>query len=130
MSTMYLVVRRAVLENGEGCFDQGGPDTGSRVPLRLFASRGAAERLVAELTAEARRTMNPFALNGSEVPDAVRDFLSTLKLSAKCPKEKWSDGWRAWWDRCADEMTAEQLATAWAAFGTLQPYEVLQVECE
>jgi hypothetical protein len=130
MSAMYLVVRRAVRQDGEGCGDQATADTGSRVPLRLFASREAAEKLVAELAAEARRTMNPFALNGYEVPDAVGDFLRTLKLSAKCPKDPWPDRWREWWDRCADEMTDEQRAAAWAAFGTLQPYEVLKVECE
>lgn len=127
---MYLVVRRAVQQDGSGCGDQNGPDTGSRVPLRLFASRGAAETMVAELTAEACRTMNPFHLNHYSVPDAVRDSLAALKLSAKCPKETWSEGWSAWWDRCADEMTDEQRAAAWAAFGKLQPYEILKVECE
>lgn len=130
MSVMYLVVRRAVQQDGRGCGDQAGPDTGSRVPLRMYASRDAAEKMVAELTAEACRTMNPFHLNSYEMPDAVRDYLATLKVSAKCPKEKWSEGWCEWWDRCADEMTTEQRAHAWAAFGKLQPYEVLKVECE
>lgn len=130
MNAMYLVVRRAVQADGEGCGDQNGPDTGSRVPLRLFASRAAADKLAADLAAEAARTMNPFCLNGYEVPAAVRDVLAALSLSAACPKERWPEEWRAWWDRCADEMTTEQRAAAWAAFGKLQPYEVLKVECK
>lgn len=130
MSAMYLVVRRAVRGDGEGCGDQNVDDTGSRVPLRMFASRAAAEKMVAELTAEAARTMNPFHLNSYTAPEAVRAYLGGLKLSAKCPKEAWAERWREWWDRCADEMTTEQRAAAWAAFGKLQPYEVLKVECK
>jgi hypothetical protein len=96
------------------------------VPLRLFASREAAERLVAELTAEARRTMNPFHLNDYEVPDPIRKYLKKLRLSA-CPKEQWSEEWQEWWDRCADEMTDDQRAAVWAMFDALAPYEVIEI---
>jgi hypothetical protein len=129
MSTMYLVVRRAVQSDGSGCGDQGDPDTGSRVPLRMFADRAAAERLVAALTADAQRTMNPFHLNDYGVPEPVRKKLKQLRLSAACPKEAWSEEWRAWWDRCVDELTDEQRAAVWALLGA-SPCEVVEVDAE
>jgi hypothetical protein len=125
--TMYLVVRRAVCAAGRGCADQFCTDTGSRVPIRLFAARGPAERFVADLYAEAHRTMNPFQLN--DYPDALHTKLKQLGLPPRCLKELQGD-LVVWWDRVADELTDEQRAAVWGLFDVPQPYEIVPVEVE
>jgi hypothetical protein len=124
---MFLVVRRAVGKDGTGCGDQGGPDTGSRVPLRLFATRDAAKALVAQLTAEAHRTMNPFHLNEGMLPEPVRAELAKLDFPVALPKDSWTREWRLWWDRCQDLITDKLRAKVWKLVGAAPPFEVIRV---
>jgi hypothetical protein len=125
---MFLVVRRAVKVDGTGCDDQNCHDTGSRVPLRLFADRPAAEQFVVALTAEARRTMNPFLLVDGYLSADERKRLAGFGLPVACPADDWHGDWAEWWDRCADLSTDEQRAAVWALFGQLSPYEVVEIE--
>ena len=75
MSTMYLVARRALDSFGGACEDQTGIDTGSRVPLRMFTTRLAAEAFIAAQMIEARRTMNPFQMIGGYVGNDIQKQL-------------------------------------------------------
>ena len=124
---MFLVVRRAVQVDGTACNDQHGSDTGSRVPLRMFATRPAAEQFVAALTAEARRTMNPFLLVTGYLRDDDRTRLAGVGLPVPCPEDDWHGEWAPWWDLCADLITDDQCAAVWALVGASAPYEVVEI---
>src|SRR5262245_43445228 len=123
--TMFLVVRRAVQADGAACHSQHSDDTGSRVPLRMFATRPAAEQFVATLAAEAQRTTSPFHLNVDLMTEKIRKQLDQLRFPVECPK-RWDR--LAWWDQCADLITDEERAAVWALFGKLAPFEVLEIE--
>lgn len=125
---MYLVVRRALNGEGGACADQVGGDTGSRVPLRLFADRAAAEAFVAKITAEARRTMNPFPLLDGYLSDDLMKRLAAFEFPRACPGESWHEDWRSWWDLCQDLINDEERAAVWAALGATPLYEVIPTE--
>ena len=125
---MYLVVRRALDRYGGACEDQFGADTGSRVPLGLFATRGAADAFVQLLTTEVRRTMNPFPMLGGSLSDDVRQRLADCKLPVGCPDDPWREDWTTWWDLCQDLITDGERAAVWAALGATPPYAVVEVE--
>lgn len=128
MSTMYLVVRRAVDRNGGACEDQFGSDTGSRVPLRLFASRAKADAFAARLCAEARRTLNPFLLLNDYLNADERRKLADFAFPVACPDDQWHEEWGTWWDLCQDLITDEQRAAVWALFDVTPPFEVVEIE--
>ncbi len=127
---MYLVVRRALDRDGKSCGDQMSNDTGSRVPLKLFADRTAADTFANQLAAEARRTMNPFHLLDLSVEKPLRAKLRALKLPVKLPEEHWEEKWRAWWDQCVDVTTDDQRAAVWKVLGASLPFEVIEIELE
>jgi hypothetical protein len=129
VSTGYLVVRRATDRGGGACEDQQGTDTGSRVPLRLFAARAAADAFAVTLTAEARRTMNPFPVLDGYL-DAIRKRLADFRFPVACPDDPWPEEWKTWWDLCQDLITDEERAAVWAVFGATPPYEVVEIELE
>jgi hypothetical protein len=126
--TLFLVQRAAFDAYGRACEDQHGNDTGSRVPLRGFADRAAAEAYCRELTAQARRTMNPFHLLDAYAPDELRGRLAGLGLPLPSPEESWHEEWREWWDLCQDEVTDEQRAEVWAVCSSRPLYEVVELE--
>ena len=130
MSTGYLVVRRALDRWGGACADQHGTDTGSRVPLRLFAARAAADAFAAALAAEVRKTMNPFPMLNGYLSDAVRKHLAVFRFPVACPDDPWIEEWKAWWDLCQDLITEKERAALWAVFSTTPPYEVSEIELE
>jgi hypothetical protein len=129
-ASMYLVVRRALQRDGTPCCTQHGDDTGSRIPLRLFASRAAAEAHAAELARVARRTMNPFHLCDGAVPKGAETTIAALALPLACPNTDWYEEWSAWWDTIQEALSDEQRASAWATFVPTYPFEVCEVSVE
>jgi hypothetical protein len=126
----YLVARRAFERNGTPCCTQHGDDTGSRVPLRLFASRAAAVACAAELARAARRTMNPFHLCDGAVPEGAQAAIPALALPLTCPDTNWYEEWAEWWDTIQEALSDEQRASVWAVFGPTYPFEVQEVPFE
>lgn len=127
---MYLVVRRALDSHGRACEDQSGNDTGSRVPLRLFATRASADSFAAKLELEARRTMNPFHVIGGAVRREVVEQLERLDWPVAVPEERWHEDWKAWWDLCQDLITDEQRAAVWAVLEADPTFEVTALEVD
>lgn len=128
--TAYIVVRRALGEEGAVCDDQFTNDTGSRVPLRLFTTRTAAEACAAALSAEVRGLVSPFTQIGGYVSEDEIKRLAALRLPVDCPDDSWHEDWRVWWDMCQDLITDEQRAAVWDVFAEMPPYEVLEVELD
>lgn len=126
----FLVVRRAVGADGGACESQFGNDTGSRVPVRLFASRAAADGCAAALVAAARRAVNLFPLLDGYLSDDTRARLAALELPVGCPGDPWHEDWIVWWDLCQDEITDEQRSAAWDVFAAAPPFEVVEVEVD
>lgn len=126
----YLVARRALQRDGTPCCTQHGTDTGSRVPLRAFASRGAAEAHAAELARGARRAMNPFHLSDGALSKEARATIAALALPLAPPDEDWYREWSEWWDTVQEALSDEQRASVWAVFGPTYPFEVCEVEVE
>jgi hypothetical protein len=124
---MFLVIRRALTKYGGACLDQGEVDTGSRVPIRLFSDRIAAETLVTRLTAAARRTLNPFSVLNS-VEKGLQERLAQLCLTLPCPEDRWPDDWREWWDLLQDEISDEQRNAVWSLFGAAPLFDVIPLE--
>jgi hypothetical protein len=125
---MFLVVRRALNEEGSACDDQYGSDTGSRVPLRLFADRTAATAYVAELLAKARQTLNPFPFLNGYLSDEVCEQLKRFQFPLSCPDNTWHGDWREWWDLIQDKITDDQRTAVWNLFADHPLFEVLVVE--
>jgi hypothetical protein len=115
--TAYLVVRMA------------NPETGSRVPVRAFSTRAAAEAFTAEQLAAVRRTMNPFHMWVCEyLGDDAREKLAALGLPLPMPAEEWYGDWSGWWDSCQEAVTDEQRAAVWAVFDGPPLFDVVRVE--
>lgn len=127
---MYLVARRALKRDGTPCGDQNDIDTGSRVPLRLFASRAAAEAHAAELARSARRVANPFHLFYGSLTDETLRAIMALELPLAPSGSSWYDEGVAWWDTIQEALSDEQRASVWAVFGPAYPFEVCEVEVE
>jgi hypothetical protein len=129
--TVFVVQRQAFSSYGRVCDDQFGGDTGSRVPLRLFADRAAAEAHCRTLTRAAQQSMNPFhLLDADESIPELRTKLDGLGFPRPFPAEDWDEEWRKWWDMCQDEFTAEQRDAVWAMFADRPLFEVVPVELE
>ncbi|AWM39729.1 hypothetical protein GobsT_19120 [Gemmata obscuriglobus] len=126
--TAFLVVRRALTAGGAGCGDQFVSDTGSRVPLRLFVTRVAAEAHASALGTAARSTVSPFT--HVTVSDSLAASLRALGFPVECPDDPWDEEWRVWWDLCQDLITVEQRAAVWELFAEMPLFEVLEVELE
>jgi hypothetical protein len=128
----YLVQRLAFDGSGHVCHDRTYRDTGSRVPVRVFADRAAANAHRDELSAAAREVMNPFqaysppmaGLHDAEFLAAVEQLRPPLPW----PTHFSPGHWREWWDLCQDELTPEQRHAAWEMFSTHPLFEVLPVE--
>jgi hypothetical protein len=128
VSAMYLVVRRALDRSGRACEDQSGNDTGSRVPLRMFVDRTAADAFVAGQIAEIRRTMNPFHIIGGFVDTDAQKQLERLELPVACPDDPWHEEWKVWWDLCQDLVSDEQRAAVWTILEADPPFDVIVLE--
>jgi hypothetical protein len=128
----YLVQRRAFGELGYVSHGPNYRDTGSRVPVRLFADRAAANAHRDELFAAAVGVMNPFQAYAPGMTGLGEDgFLAAV--AALAPPLPWPTTfqlaqWREWWDLCQDEATNDQRAAAWALFDDRPLFEVLRVE--
>jgi hypothetical protein len=125
--TMYLVVRRAIDQHGGACEDAHGDDTGSRVPVQLFATRARADAFAARLCAEARRTMNPFPLIDGYLSADEKKQLADFKLPVSYPDDDWHEDWTTWFDLCQDLITDEQRTAVWALLSTTPPFEVVAI---
>jgi hypothetical protein len=128
----YLVQRCAFDANGWVCMDGGFRDTGSRVPLLIFATRAEAETYRDALTVEVQQIVNPFQslpiLRTRLTRQVVRECLQALGVSLPLPPYTHANAeWREWWDLCQDEMTPEQRNTAWELF-EYPLFEVRSVE--
>jgi hypothetical protein len=130
--TAFLVQRRAFGASGHVCHGRNGSDTGSRVPVRVFADRTAANAHRDELMAATVEALNPFQVYTPPMSGLMEsDFLAAIEQLA--PPLPWPTGfalaqWREWWDLCQDEATAAQRAAAWALFADRPLFEVLRVE--
>jgi hypothetical protein len=128
----FLVQRLALDAAGQMCRDILSRDTGSRVPLRVFRTRDAAEAYRDALIADARQTVNPFQV--LPLPTIMRAGpfraeLPQLRLPLPCPTEYTAaDQWREWWDLCQDDITPEQRTAVWNLFDDHPLFEVLAVE--
>ena len=128
----FLVQRRAFDTLGRGCHNREGQDTGSRVPVRLFADRTAANAFRDELTATTRAVMNPFqvftplmARRGEQEFIAAIEQLGT---PLPWPVNFHPERWREWWDLCQDEISPNQRMAAWELFEDQPLFEVLRVD--
>jgi hypothetical protein len=128
----FLVQRRAFDASGFVCHDQQGRDTGSRVPVRLFADRRAAEAHRDELVAAARTVMNPFQAYTPEMSGLSYEEFAAAAERLR-PPLPWPTGfsprqWREWWDLCQEEVTDDQRGAVWELFADHPLFEVLPVE--
>jgi hypothetical protein len=128
----FLVQRRAFGGTGHVCHGRHGRDTGSRVPVRLFADRDAATAHRDELAAVAVSVMNPFQVYTPPMTGlSEADFLAAIEMLTPPlppPASFRLADWREWWDLCQDEATDEQRLAAWALFADQPLFEVLRVE--
>lgn len=128
----FLVQRRAIAPDGYICRDRNGRDTGSRVPVRVFADRAAAAAHRDELIASAHEAMNPFQVHPLPTWRTVDDeFLVAvrgLNPPLPWPTEWRAAAWREWWDLCQDDVSPAQRAAAWELFADHPLFEVLTVE--
>lgn len=128
----FLVQRRAFDTLGRGCHNREGQDTGSRVPVRLFADRASANAFRDELIALTREVMNPFQVftplmaRRSEVEFTA--LIEQLGTPLPWPVNLRPELWREWWDLCQDEITVEQRVAAWELFADQPLFEVLKME--
>jgi hypothetical protein len=128
----YLLQRRAFDRLGRGCHNRQGEDTGSRVPLRLFASRAEANGFRDGLIAAARQVVNPFQVFTPLMAGRTeQDLIAAIEQSQ--PPLPWPvrlqlELWREWWDLCQDEITDDQRNAAWELFEDQPLFEVLRVE--
>ena len=128
----YLVQRRAFGTSGHVCHGRHGRDTGSRVPVRLFADGAAAVAYRDELIASATGVMNPFQVYTPPMTGLTEETFPTAVAALSAPLP-WPTGfrldeWREWWDLCQDETTDDQRAAAWALFAGQPLFEVCRVE--
>jgi len=130
--TAFLVQRRAFSTSGYVCHGRHGRDTGSRVPVRLFADSAAAAAYRDELIAVTVGAMNPFQVYTPPMTGLTEGnfWAAVAALSAPLP---WPTGfrlaeWCEWWDLCQDETTDDQRAAAWALFADQPLFEVCRVE--
>ncbi len=128
----FLVQRRAFGASGHICHGRRGSDTGSRVPIRLFADHSAALAYRDELAAAVVELMNPFQVYTPPMTGLTeaRFFAAVATLEPPLP---WPTGfrlldWVEWWDLCQDEATDAQRAGAWALFANQPFFEVTRVE--
>jgi hypothetical protein len=128
----YMVQRVAFDPNGRLCHNRDHQDTGSRVPVRLFGDRAAANAHRDELLIAAREVMNPFqvytpqmaGLHGPAFPEAIAELRPPLPW----PSNFDPGAWREWWDLCQDELTPGQRHGGWEMFSMHPLFEVLSVE--
>jgi hypothetical protein len=105
--------------------------------VAAFDTLAAADALIAELEAEARRYPSPFrfgpphewgTLHGSGIW-GVLDNLAPVEFA-----NAWADYtapdrlWARWWDEAVPGLTADEIATAWGLYDRLKFYEVVAVE--
>ncbi len=128
----FLLQRRAFDVLGRGCHDREGQDTGSRVPVGLFADQTRANAYRDELTAAARDIMNPFQVFTPQMARRSAQGFTTaieqLGAPLPWPVNMRPELWREWWDLCQDEISPEQRAAAWDLFQDQPLFEVLRVE--
>lgn len=98
----------------------------SRVPVRLFADRTAADAHRDELNAAARKVVNPFHL--LEVPDLIAEALEPLRLPLPWPATEDDEEWRGWWDLCQDDISEAQRTAVWELFADQPLFETLRVQ--
>jgi hypothetical protein len=128
--TMFLVQRTAFDLYGWACSCQIVGDTGSRVPLRLFASRESAEAYCAERTAQAHRDLNPFVVSGHGWNYSFSEEDRAGLVAKGLPSSGPTDDWKHWWDEVQDTLTDEQRAIVWELFLDRPIYAVVAVEIE
>lgn len=130
----FLLERRAFDRFGRAGHDIEGRDSGSRIPLRLFGSRFAAERACAELIEASREALNPFQVFTPVMTGrSKREFTAAIEridAPLPCPANLRTESWREWWDLCQGEITEDQRGAAWALFGNQALFEVRRVELE
>jgi len=129
--TGFLMQRRAFDPTGFVCHDHRGRDTQSRVPVRLFADRAAAESHRDDLTEAAHAVMNPFQVfppvmaGLGEVQFAA--WVEWLRPPLPTPTNFSPASWKEWWDLCQDDVTDEQRLAAWKLFEVHPLFEVLPI---
>ena len=137
--SLFLVVRRGWRDRYEGGYDwfrndEGRPDKSGR-PLAAYSDRAAAEARAAELEAEARATLNPFAfletywlqdyssLALNHFEQKLRKLLPGIRLPRK--DKHGERPWLGWWARVVDRLSDEQRAAVWGLLDRVQFYKVV-----
>jgi hypothetical protein len=128
----YVLQRRAFDADGLVSRDGHDRDTGSRVPLRVFASRAEAVAAREELTSEIRAMMNPFQVFTPQMSGigerSFYDAVESLSPPLPWPTESLQHLWREWWDLCQEEISDTQRGEMWELFAGQPLFEVLPME--
>ena len=106
-------------------------------PVTAFDTLAAADALIAELEAEARRYPSPFrfgpphewSYSHASAIWGVLDNMAPIEFA-----NVWNDFtaqdrlWGWWWDEAVPGLTPDEIATAWGLYDRLKFYEVVGVE--
>lgn len=146
MTGVAYVVYRQAYEGTKPLRTQFERDLGSRVALRAFADRAAADAHVAGLMHVARRTANPFRVLEREAyerlhePEGGYDSYDAIDRAALArllalgvawraePKAGWqSEDWQAWYDHEAPHLADGERAKVWSLFDPRPLFGVYEV---